>query len=64
VLNVLLVLGGYVYVGTSDGQLLLYEANQVHTGEGESFSAKLLQRKQLTHGKKVYFFRDGSKILI
>jgi hypothetical protein len=45
--------GGYVFVGTSDGQLLLYEANQVNTGEGESFAAKLLQRKQLAHGKKV-----------
>jgi hypothetical protein len=53
--NVLLLhkIGGYVFVGTSDGQLLLYEANQVNTGEGESFSAKLLQRKQLAHGKKV-----------
>jgi hypothetical protein len=42
-----------VFVGTSDGQLLLYEANQVATEEGESFAAKLLQRKTLPHGKKV-----------
>ena len=57
----------FVYVGATDGHILLYRVSKKATDEGESFDALLLARESAGHGRKpvtqLHALADSGKLV-